>query len=206
MKEHREFLRQVGIDSPLYKELIAWFATLPPVLDLGDIRLCHAWWNPEGIDLIKAAQGSKGKLDESFLLASYRKRSSPWEAMEFVTKGYEISLPGGDSFLDHNDVPRKEIRVRWWDDRAISYRIAALVPESERNRIPDIPLPDGIKLGAVGAVPTFVGHYWLTGKPGVQNGTTAVLDYGAAISGPLVGYRWDGEPVLSDNNLVWVAN
>jgi hypothetical protein len=40
----------------------------------------------------------------------------------------------------------------------------------------------------------------------VQNATTAVLDYGAAIKGPLVGYRWDGEDVLSNDNLVWVAN
>ena len=38
---------QVGEDSPLHKELVEWFKTLPPVLDLGSIRLCHAWWNLE---------------------------------------------------------------------------------------------------------------------------------------------------------------
>jgi hypothetical protein len=206
MKEHKEFLRQVGMDSPLHMELVEWFKTLPPVLDLGSIRLCHAWWNPDSIAVIKAAQGSDGRLDETFLIGSYRKRTAPWAAVECVTKGYEVSLPGGDTFLDHNEVPRKEIRVRWWDASATSYRNAALVPEGERIRIPDIPLPEEVKLGATSNVPTFVGHYWLTGKPGVQNATTAVLDYGAAIRGPLVGYRWDGEDVLSNDNLVWVAN
>ncbi len=205
MKEHREFLRQVGMDSPLHMGLVDWFKTLPPVLDLGAVRLCHAWWKPESIDMIKAAQDGNGKLDEAFLIGSYRKRTAPWQAIEDVTKGYEVSLPGGDTFLDHNDVPRKEIRVRWWDESATSYRNAALVPEGERSRIPDLLLPADVKLGAASDVPTFVGHYWLTGRPGIQNPTTAVLDYGAGKTGPLVAYRWDGEPELSDNNLIWVG-
>jgi len=40
----------------------------------------------------------------------------------------------------------------------------------------------------------------------LQNPTTAVLDFGAGKSGPLVAYRWSGEDVLSNDNLVWVAN
>ncbi len=114
-------------------------------------------------------------------------------------------MGNGASFLDHNGIARKEVRVRWWDESADTYRKAALVPQSERNRIPDIPLPEEVKLGATSNVPTFVGHYWLTGTPGVQNATTAVLDYGAALKGPLVAYRWDGEPVLTNDNFVWVS-
>jgi len=53
-REHREFLRQVGEDSPLHRELVEWFKTLPPVLDLGGIRLCHAWWNLDGIAVFGA--------------------------------------------------------------------------------------------------------------------------------------------------------
>ena len=205
MAEHKEFLRQVGLDSPLHQELVEWFKTLPPVLDLGSIRLCHAWWKADSIDLIQSEMDSNGKLNETFLIGSYRKRTAPWEAIDCVTKGYEVSLPSGDTFLDHNAVPRREIRIRWWDDAATSYRKAALVPEGERSRIPDMPLPEEVKLGAASNVPTFVGHYWLSGKPGVQNATTAVLDYGAAIKGPLVAYRWDGESTLSNDKLVWVG-
>ncbi|MBK6972669.1 MAG: metallophosphoesterase [Sterolibacteriaceae bacterium] len=205
LKEHRAFLLQVGLDSPLHKELVAWFKTLPPVLDLGPIRLCHAWWNPVCIDRIQEAMDANGALGEEFMVQSFRRRSLPWEAMERVTKGYEIRLPGGITFLDHNEVARKDIRVRWWDESATAFRQAALVPASERERIPDIPLPATVKLGAAGNVPTFVGHYWLTGRPGVQNATTAVLDYGAGLDGPLVAYRWDGEPQLSNDKLVWVG-
>ncbi len=54
-------------------------------------------------------------------------------------------------------------------------------------------------------MPTFVGHYWLTGTPGVQSPTVAVLDFGAGKAGPLVAYRWSGESELSNERLVWVA-
>jgi hypothetical protein len=80
-----------------------------------------------------------------------------------------------------------------------------LVPEDERDRIPDLLLPGDVKLGAVDDVPTFVGHYWLTGKPGVQNPTTAVLDFGAGKSGPLVAYRWSGEDRLVNENIIFFA-
>ena len=204
MKEHKEFLRQVGMDSTLHMELVEWFKSLPPVLDLGSIRLCHAWWKPDSIATIKSTMNGDGKLDDAFMVGSFRKGSLSWSAMECVTKGFELRLPEGVNFLDHNAIPRKEIRMRWWDESATSYRNSALVPESERSRIPDIPLPSEIKLGATSSVPTFVGHYWLTGMPGVQNDKTAVLDYGAGINGPLVAYRWDGEPILSNKNLIWV--
>lgn len=203
-KEHKEFLDQVGEDSALHKELAGWFKTLPPLLDLDGIRVCHAWWKQDSVEAIQAAMNGDGILNESFLMNSFDKKSPSWRALEDVTKGYEIEMDNGASFLDHNGIPRKEIRVRWWDESADTFQKAALVPESAREQIPDVPLPAGVVLGAVGNVPTFVGHYWLTGLPGVQNPTTAVLDYGAGKNGPLVAYRWDGESALSDSNLVWV--
>lgn len=203
--QHKAFLDQVGADSPLHKELVGWFSTLPPYLDLGNLRACHAWWNTEGIARIGAAMNATGRLDEAFMIESFCKRSLPWEAMEAVTKGYEIRLPDGLAFLDPSGIERKDIRVRWWDGEATDYRAAALVPDGERKRIPEIPLPDGVKLGVVGSVPTFVGHYWLTGTPGVQSPTIAVLDFGAGKAGPLVAYRWSGEDRLMNDNIVFAG-
>jgi hypothetical protein len=59
-----------------------------------------------------------------------------------------------------------------------------------------------VKLGNDGEVPTFLGHYWLTGAPAIQNTKTAVLDYGAALKGPLVAYRWEGESDLTNDAFV----
>jgi hypothetical protein len=205
-REHKEFLDQVGEDSALHKELAQWFKNLPPLLELDGIRVCHAWWKQESIEVIRAAMNGDGILDEEFLMTSFTKQTPSWRALEDVTKGYEVRMGNGASFLDHNGIPRKEIRVRWWDESANTYRKAALVPSGERDQIPDLPLPPDVVLGATSDVPTFVGHYWLSGTPMIQNPTTAVLDYGAGKNGPLVAYRWEGEPVLDNNNLIWVGS
>ena len=44
--------------------------------------------------------------------------------------------------------------------------------------------------------PVFVGHYWMKGQPALQAAQVACVDYSAAKEGPLVAYRWQGEPVL----------
>ena len=50
--------------------------------------------------------------------------------------------------------------------------------------------------------PVFVGHYWFSGKPGVESSKLACLDWSAAKDGPLVAYQWDGEAELSSDKLV----
>lgn len=203
--QHIEFLRQVGWQSQLHKEFVEWFKALPPCLDLGGLRLCHAWWNQAYIDQLGANSNPDGSLVESFLFESLRKSSEAYKIMEGVTKGMELELPLGASFTDHAGIERYDVRVRWWDEDASTYRKAAIVPEQDRGDIPDIPLPMGVALGIDSEVPTFLGHYWLTGTPCIQNRKTAVLDYSAAKAGPLVAYRWNGESELHDGGFVAVG-
>jgi hypothetical protein len=118
--------------------------------------------------------------------------------MEGVTKGFEIQLPDGHFFNDHSGKKRTDIRLKWWDEDATTYRKAAMVDDEYTDNMPDLLLPNSVKLGNVTDVPTFLGHYWLRGEPGIQNAKTAVLDYGAAIYGPLVAYRWNGEQDLNN--------
>ena len=200
--QHSEFLRQVKQDSALHKEMVQWFKTLPVFLDLGGVRLCHAWWNQKFINLLSEQSGADGALNESLLISSFDVTTDAYEAMEGVTKGMEVALPSGYSFVDHSGFERKNIRVRSWDRQATTYREAALVPEKCRTGIPDLELPAYIKLGTADDIPTFLGHYWLTGAPSIQNASTAVLDYGAGIGGPLVAYRWNGETELLNSSFV----
>lgn len=201
-RDHAAFLAQVGEGSALHREMVDWFRTLPPFLDLGGIRLCHAWWDPRSIAALARQQDVSGGLNEDFLRASFDPLHHARHAMEAVTKGMEIALPQGSFFLDHNGSERREIRVRWWDEQVATYRDAALVPERSRSTLPALGLPPSLTLGPSSPVPTFVGHYWLTGQPSIQNATTAVLDYSAAGDGPLVAYRWEGEAQLSNAGFV----
>ena len=202
-KQHAAFLEQVGIDSPRYRDLVGWFKTLPPFLDLGAIRLCHAWWNQEFVNLVGRNSCEDGSLCEEFLSSSFDRNSEASRAMKGITSGLEVNLPEGSSFIDPTGIERKEIRARWWDASATTYRKAGLVPEAGRDRIPDLELPETVKLGNDSGVPTFLGHYWMTGTPRVQNPTIAVLDFGAAKVGPLVAYRWSGEDRLMNDNIIF---
>jgi len=200
--QHAAFLHQVGDGSALHRELISWFKSLPPTLDLNHIRVVHAWWHQPHVDLIAARLSSMQPMDERFLLDAYAKGSPEWEAMEGLTKGLEVRLPEGHSFIDHSGVERHEVRTKWWHENPSSYRDIALVGQEQNHRIPDHPLPaDYVPLPIDGA-PVFVGHYWMSGQPALQSSKVVCVDYSAAKDGPLVAYRWDGEQALVARNFV----
>jgi len=204
--QHKAFLDQIGWNTTLHCELVAWFRTLPVALDLDGIRVCHAWWDAERIAAAAQASDANGRLGEDYLQASFHKGEAAYTVMEGLTKGLEVELPDGCAFVDHAKVTRTVVRVRWWDDTATTFQAAALVPEDQRQRVPDVALPISVPLGNQSPVPVFLGHYWLTGRPRPQNANTAVLDYGAGLHGPLVAYRWDGEPELRDDGFVVVGD
>ena len=67
--------------------------------------------------------------------------------------------------------------------------------------LPDEPLED-VSHVYTGDVPVIVGHYWDTGELEVYGPKVACVDYSAGKGGPLVAYRWDGEPNLVDAHFV----
>jgi hypothetical protein len=202
VRQHAEFLRQVGKDSALHTELVDWFRTLPPMLDLGGIRVVHAWCQPEHADHV-ATRLSAGKgMDEGFLHATADRKGPLWAAMEGLTKGCEIRLPEGYSFIDPQGVERHEVRTAWWQPDPRSYRDVAMVGEAQAHRIPDLPLPASYRPGPVDGSPVVVGHYWMTGAPAPLSPKVACVDYSAAKGGPLVAYRWDGETELDARRFV----
>lgn len=56
--------------------------------------------------------------------------------------------------------------------------------------MPDYPLPDDYVGAPVDGSPVFIGHYWMTGHPGLQSLKVACVDYSAAKDSPLLCYRW----------------
>lgn len=197
LAQHAEFLQQVGEGSALHRELIDWFKTLPPTLDLDQIRVVHAWWHQPYVDLVASRA-----MDDDFVHASYHKGSPEYDAMEGLTKGLEIRLPPGHSFIDHSGVERHKVRTRWWHPQPRSYRDVAIVGGGQEQQVPDHPLPDAFALAPVDGPPVFIGHYWMSGEPGLQSPRVACLDYSAARNGPLVAYRWDGEEELDSRHFV----
>ena len=202
LKLHAEFLRQVGEGSSRHLELIEWFKRLPPMLDLGGIRIVHAWWHQPLVDFVRASLQQHAKLDGEFLQRACKQGTQEFAAMEGLTKGQEIRLPDGCTFIDHAGVIRGVTRVRWWLDSATTFRDAAVVSDSQRMQIPDTRLPQEFIVQPTPGTPVFIGHYWLSGTPQPLAANIACMDYSAARNGPLVAYRWDGETVLDKARFV----
>lgn len=200
--QHSEFLRQVGEGSKLHKELTNWFRVLPPFLDLGDIRVVHAWWHQPYVDVIAKCLPPGKPMDDEFVYVAYDKSNPEWAAMEGLTKGLEVRLPEGHSFMDHSSVERFDVRTKWWLHEAKSYRDVAILQEDQRHKVPDVPLPSQFAPQPITGSPVFIGHYWMTGKPSIQSHKVACLDYSAAKNGPLVAYRWSGEAELNGDSFV----
>ena len=95
------------------------------------------------------------------------------------------------------------VRIRCWDPICTTDRDLALMPNDVRQGLPSERVPADMRAPYDGVKPVFFGHYWMTGKPAVQTATCACVDYSAAKSGPLVAYRWDGEPLLDDANFTY---
>lgn len=201
-QQHGAFLAEVEHDPALHAEVIDWFLTLPLWLDLPGLRVVHACWHDGYIDQLRPRLRPGAHLDLELMAAASRSDTLEFVTVEGLTKGLEIALPEGHTFLDKDGHERKRTRIRWWDDTATTYRDLALVGEDLRQRLPDIPVPSDIRQQYDNAKPVFFGHYWMTGMPAPLSPTVACVDYSSGKGGPLVAYRWDGEPLLTSQGFI----
>jgi hypothetical protein len=202
-EQHQAFLDVVE-GTPRQKEITDWFKTLPLWLDLPGLRIVHACWHQESMNLLRPLLGPNQTLSDEAIVLGGRKGHPVYEAIEVVCKGPEVALPPGISFEDKGGKVRHEVRVRWWQEDLSTYRKAAIGPPGDMAMIPDAPMPEEWKAHPYSGPPVLFGHYWFTGKPEVISPRFACLDYSVAKDGPLVAYRWDGEEALSSEKLVWV--
>jgi hypothetical protein len=202
-EQHQAFLDVVE-GTRKQRDITDWFKTLPLWLDLPGLRIVHACWHEESMDLLRPVLGPNQTLTEEAILWGSRKGNRIYEALEVVCKGPEVTLPAGISFADKGGKVRHEVRVRWWQEDLSTYRTAAIGPPDDMAMIPDVALPEEWKAHPYSGPPVLLGHYWFTGKPEVISPRFACLDYSVANGGPLVAYRWDGESELSSEKLSWV--
>jgi hypothetical protein len=201
LKQHEEFLDEYAFDSADHREVIDWFKSLPMWLELDGIRVIHACW-----DWVFIEQIGDPLITDELLLASCDNEQWQFDAIETLLKGKELPLPAGHHFNDKFGNPRHDIRVRWWDQSADTYKKAFLGPESALTQIPDDEINgDHLIDYSHDAPPVFLGHYWMEGEPEPLAANIACTDYSVAkAGGKLAAYRWDGEQVLDKAKYVAV--
>jgi hypothetical protein len=214
-KQHQAFLADVEEDSAQHKEIIDWFLTLPLWLELEGLRVVHACWHlPFMAWLSPRLRDGRYLTPELMVEAteepadqSEKDNASPsvFKAVEALTKGLEIPLPPGRYFVDAHGTRRDRVRIRWWDEEAVTFRQAAHLPDHDRQGLPDDEIPAHARIKVSGDKPVFFGHYWMSGEPKWQSARAACVDYSAGKGGRLTAYRWDGRGPLSAGQFVSVG-
>jgi Calcineurin-like phosphoesterase len=200
--QHAEFLRQVGADSPDHEDAVRWFRTLPVWLELPGFRVVHACWHEPSRAALLPFLDEQGRFTAAGIRESYRHGSNAHAAADILLKGPEQHLPEGVHFFDKDGHKREEVRLRWWDHHATTFRKAALGLEGREAELPDSNLPRDFRYCE--SKPVFFGHYWLNGSPAITAPNAACLDFSVAKEGYLTAYRWSGESELSEDCLVSV--
>ena len=205
VRNHTAYLDQVGgIDSPLHREHIEFFLQLPLTIALPGLRVVHACPHPASLAVLATSLTGNAFVDEGGFHRAMADEAVV-DAIEKVTSGLEIRLPDGHHFLDAQGQKRRKARAVWWSKKT---DLLSDVIEGIEMMPPltALPAPADATLAPAGLVA--FGHYWMAGQHGIPSltrDTAACLDFSVARGGPLVAYRFDGEPTFSEENFVWVT-
>ena len=188
-----------------FKVDIKWLRTLPLFYDFKRVRIVHAYWNDQHIELIKGAI-SKGKLTRKLLKEISKGMSQFSKAILQTTRGVEYCFPPNMIVKDITKRRKVCFRVKWWVD-PYNKTYEELKYET-KSHLPDIPIPYHLitpyEIYPSDAPPVFVGHYCMNQGEMIPVPNICCVDSCVANRGKLTAYRWQGEQQLSKSNLVSV--
>ncbi len=197
-KQHQAFLDE--FEGEERRSALDWFMSLPMFLELAELRVVHACWASEFVDELGQAKMTPERLRQACV-----RGSETYQAVDVLLKGWEVDLPQGTSFSDKDGHRRTRMRSRWWAPEPRNFKEATI--EIPQENLPDVVFPEpDIEIYGPGQKNVFVGHYWLKGEPELLAPNVCCLDYSVGKGGELVAYRWSGEPTLTAENFVAVAN
>ncbi|WP_317196622.1 metallophosphoesterase [Carboxylicivirga linearis] len=191
-----------------YEELqadIKWMRTLPLFLNLGKIRVVHAYWNDNHIKKVSRMY-ENGRLRKKFLRDATRKESSLYTPFLQTIKGVEINLPKDLVIKDSNNIARTNFRVKWWVEPhghtfdSLSY--------GNKFSLPKYTIPNEL-ITQYDIYPeedplVFIGHYCAGNGGMIPQKNICCVDACVANGGKLAAYRYSGEKSMDPNRLVFV--
>lgn len=189
-----------------WNDHLKWMRTLPFFLDLGEIRVAHAYWNDDEIAKLKDYL-PQGRLKKKFLREMHEKRPDMAIIVYKLLKGLEFKSPKDLIIKCSKGLSRKVFTLNWWTN-----------PENKTFRqlyfgnkfiLPDYHFP--LELAPVykpyppGKPIVFFGHYCLAGGAEIVQENICCVDSCVDTTGKLSAYRWSGEKQLNQENIVVVG-
>jgi hypothetical protein len=203
INQHFETLKQFQHFDNEWNAFLEWFKDLPLFLELNGFRVVHAYWNENHIDWIKKSFDCR---NHEILYKSSQKDGGfeEYTIIEETLKGTEEKLPEDHSFLDKDGIERYECRTKWWSEIKSREKYKDFYIDCPVSLASEIITHDTSKSSYNSNIPVFIGHYWLTKSPQIENTKAICLDYSVAKGGKLVAYQFDSNSKhISDKNFVY---
>jgi hypothetical protein len=188
-----------------WREYLSWFRTLPFFIDLGKIRIAHAYWNDVEMQYLSEFI-PQGRLKKSFL-RSIHENQQPAASMIYKTlKGLEFQCPPDLILKCNKGTSRKVFRMNWWESpqnknfRQLSFGNKFLLPEYS---VPKELTPSFEPYGPEKPI-VFIGHYCLSQGPTILQSNICCVDGCVVGSEKLSAYRWNGESTLKPEHIITV--
>lgn len=204
----KETLEQYARYRTEWDATLEWFMQLPLCIEQGGLRAVHACWD-ERLMRPFLERCPDGRLTVEQLTRASDAQSFYHDLVDRATRGPQLPLPGNRCIHARDGAQRYAFRTSFWHAHPHTYGDVAFQPD---------PLPTGVEEKPLGerersqlvyyspkAPPLFFGHYWRSGHPALIMPNMACLDYSAVKGGSLVAYRYDGEPTLQADKLVWLS-
>ncbi len=189
-----------------WKSMRKWLRTLPMFIDLGGIRIAHAYWSDKNINILKN-QLPEGKIPRSiFRDLVLHPELELSQAILQTTRGVHLVLPPDLKIYDHRKRGHRFFRIRWWESpegktfHDYSYESKFHLP---KYTIPPEIYPQ-YEIYPKDAPPVFFGHYCQGRGPYIIGKNLCCVDACVTIRKALAAYRWNGETELNPENLIMV--
>jgi hypothetical protein len=186
------------------KKYLKWLRNLPVYLELDGLRVVHACWDSDAVELLKKTN-PENRLSKKFLRRIVREEGADYHALMLLMKGREFNLPDDMVIKDSYGFRRSSFRIKWWAPMdGASFQNLAF---GNKFKLPAYTIPKEmcypIPPYDEKELPVFFGHYCLNGQAGVVKNNLCCVDACVANGGRLAAYRWDGEKVLDAAKMVF---
>lgn len=185
---------------------LKWMRTLPFFLDLGDIRIGHAYWNDQEVAVLKEYL-PEGRLKKKFLRDLHKRHPEKAIIVYKLLKGLEFKCPKDLIIKCSKGLSRKVFTLNWWscpEDktfRQLYFGNKFILPDYH----PPVELAPSYEPYPPGKPIVFFGHYCLSEGPAILQSNICCLDSCVVSTGKLSAYRWSGEKELISGNLLVVG-
>ena len=186
------------------KSHLKWLRTLPMFLDFGEIRITHACWDDDNIELIKS-NVTGPKLTKTILREIALNETKFSQGFWETCKGIDFLIPKNLLVFDDEGRPHRSFRMKWWlTPEGKTFKDISL---ESRFELPAYTIPNEIiqarKPYSKDDPMVFFGHYCLKECCGILADNLCCVDSCVTRTGKLVAYRWEGEKQLVKSNFIF---